>query len=92
MIGYVCRLLGVGGGEYVRTALLPPLLLGMFLGCGWLVSVNYAPIDSWMMFLLTGSAGMAIYLPLATLVELGPRTVWERIRGRLPLPLQSPIP
>ena len=84
VIGYVCHLLEVKKLDYVRVALLPPLLLGLLLGCGWLISIQYAPIDSWLMFLLTGSVGMAIYLPCAALMEFGPRAVGDRLRAWAP--------
>jgi peptidoglycan biosynthesis protein MviN/MurJ (putative lipid II flippase) len=73
VIGYVCRLLGVKGRDYVRTALLGPHALGLLLGGGWMVAVAWLPIETWSAFLITGFAGTAMYFLGAALIEFGPK-------------------
>jgi O-antigen/teichoic acid export membrane protein len=76
---YVCRLLGVRLRDYVRRAFLWPLVLTAVPVAVWLTARPWLEPYRWLSFLLVGGAGVALYLPLALLVERGPRAVWLRL-------------
>jgi O-antigen/teichoic acid export membrane protein len=76
---YVCRLLGVRLRDYVRHAFFWPLVLTAVPAAVWLAALPWLEPYHWFSFLLAGSAGLALYLPLALLVERGPRAVWQRL-------------
>jgi O-antigen/teichoic acid export membrane protein len=78
---YVCRLLGVRLRDYVRHSFLAPLGMTVIPAAVWLAALLWWKLDDWLSFLLAGSTGLAVYLPLALLAERGPRAVWQWLAG-----------
>ncbi len=70
---YICRLLGVGGGEYLRRAILPPLAPACLLSLFWHFVGGWVELTSWAALLQVGALGLAGYFGLAFLAEYGPR-------------------
>jgi O-antigen/teichoic acid export membrane protein len=85
LIFYICRTLEVGVGTYVRHAFLAPFMLALALACGWLI-VARGGLTSWTSLIGTGLGGLIGYLLVGSLIEFGPRKVWEFLKsvtGRL---------
>jgi O-antigen/teichoic acid export membrane protein len=77
---YICRVLGIGLGRYLRQSFLGPCLLGLPLAGAWLITVpQIAP--SWLGLLSVGSVGLAAYLTSAALMEFGWTAVLRPVRG-----------
>jgi O-antigen/teichoic acid export membrane protein len=72
---YVCRLLGVRVGMYLRRAFLAPCAVTALLALAWLGMTQWRTPETWLDLFLLGSGGAAAYLCAATLVEWGPRAV-----------------
>ncbi len=70
---YICRLLGVGGGEYLRRAILPPLAPACLLSLFWHFVGGWVELTSWAALIQVGALGLAGYFGLAFLAEYGPR-------------------
>jgi O-antigen/teichoic acid export membrane protein len=80
VMAYVCRMLGVGAGEYLRRSFRKPCVLALVLAAGWWgVRMAYPP-TTWAELLAMGMVGLAAYAGLASLTELGPMTVLARVR------------
>jgi O-antigen/teichoic acid export membrane protein len=70
---YICRLLNVSGGEYLRRAILPPLAPACLLGLFWHMVGQFFEPTSWAALAQVGILGLAGYFSLALLAEYGPR-------------------
>jgi O-antigen/teichoic acid export membrane protein len=86
VMGYVCRVLGIGVGTYFRRVFLKPLLLAGGLAAFWLTVVARAEPADWAGLIGTGGVGLVAYLAAAALLELGPAVVWRRLQAALPRP------
>ena len=75
----VCRWLGVGLGEYLRRSFLAPGAAALVPAAVWLAAVRWAEPDTWLSFLATGAAGVAVYFVLAAHLEFGLRAVAQRL-------------
>src|SRR5262249_27188591 len=78
---------------------LLPLLFAVPLAAGWLAAARNLELTSWGALIGTGAAGMAGYLGLAALAELGPRRLARRLGALVPgrvrgaaLPTRPPTP
>jgi O-antigen/teichoic acid export membrane protein/glycosyltransferase involved in cell wall biosynthesis len=78
---HVCRLLGVGLGEYLRRSFLMPLAGAALLAAGWFFLVEWIPPISWASLLLVGIAGLGGYSLIAIFLELG---TWKGRQGLRP--------
>jgi O-antigen/teichoic acid export membrane protein len=78
---YVCRLLGVRLGAYLRHSFLLPVAASSLLAAGWGLAACWLDLTSWGAWLLTGTAGLAGYLLLAALAEFGPQKVLRGVKG-----------
>jgi O-antigen/teichoic acid export membrane protein len=81
LLTYVCRLLGVGVGEYFRRSWLVPCSFALVLAILWWAVASFYPPVSWAGLLATGALGLTAYLGLALLVEVGPGAIWRRLKG-----------
>ncbi len=78
---YVCRLLGVSLGYYVRRAFLQPLLVTGLLTLAWLGALARHVPATWSEWLLLGFAGMTGFATIGLFVELGPRAVLSHLKA-----------
>ncbi len=78
---YICRTLDVRPGVYLRRSFLAPALAAAGLAMFWLIAVAWAAPATWAALVMTGSAGLAVYLPAAVLLEFGPAAVTARLRA-----------
>ncbi|HXG11939.1 MAG TPA: oligosaccharide flippase family protein [Gemmataceae bacterium] len=79
VLGYVCRTLGVGVGEYVRRAFLRPCAVVLPLAAGWMMARAEWEPASWPGLLTVGLAGLGGYAAVASVVEVGPRAIRDRV-------------
>lgn len=77
---YICRFLGVGGGEYLRRSILPPLAPACLLGLFWHLAGGWVALSSWAALAQVGALGLAGYFGLALLTEYGPRRLAGLLR------------
>jgi O-antigen/teichoic acid export membrane protein len=85
---YVCRALDVPFRTYLRRAFLAPVLVAVPLACAWWAAAATCDLSSWTALLAAGTAGLALYLAAAALIEFGPRTFARHataLRRRQPL-------
>jgi O-antigen/teichoic acid export membrane protein len=71
LAAHVCRLLGIGLGEYVWRSFLMPIAGVALLSAGWFMLVQWMPPMAWWSFLTVLLTGLAGYSLLATVFELG---------------------
>jgi O-antigen/teichoic acid export membrane protein len=83
LAGHVCRLLGVPLGSYVRHAFVLPVAIASVLAGGWLLAAGWFDLANWFALLATGAAGLAGYVALAVVVEVGPGVLLRQVRAAL---------
>jgi O-antigen/teichoic acid export membrane protein len=72
---YVCKLLQVNLGSYLRRSFLAPVMLTSLLALLWLGITYVRSPQTWLELLLISVAGAAAYLPAAAWIEFGPRAL-----------------
>jgi len=65
----VCRLVGLGLGEYLRLAFAAPCLAGLLLAAGWWLTGAADRATTWGAWLTVGALGAAGFALIAALVE-----------------------
>jgi O-antigen/teichoic acid export membrane protein len=78
LAAYVCRMLNVGIGSYVRHAFVAPCCLALLLAAGWLTAACCFDLTSWLPFLVTAAVGSAGYLFLVAVVEVDAAPIIRR--------------
>jgi O-antigen/teichoic acid export membrane protein len=87
---YICRVLDVRVRTYVRRAFLAPALMAVLLAAGWGAAAAWAELGTCPDLLVTGTAGLGLYLVAASLLEFGPQALGRRVRALLPSRLRTP--
>jgi hypothetical protein len=65
----VCRLVGLGLGEYLRRAFAAPCVAGLLLAAGWWLTSAADRATTWGAWLTVGALGTAGFALIAALVE-----------------------
>jgi O-antigen/teichoic acid export membrane protein len=68
---YVCRMLGVGLGSYLRRSFLAPCAAALLPAGVWLAAWAWAVPDTWLSLGATTAAGLSGYVLVAVAVEFG---------------------
>jgi O-antigen/teichoic acid export membrane protein len=80
VLGYVCRILSLPGGAYLRQAWRLPVLTGVVLVvCWWFVGSTFE-LTTWTRLLIAGFGGLLPYAGFAALTEVGVEPLLERLR------------
>jgi O-antigen/teichoic acid export membrane protein len=85
----VCIRLGIGRGEYVKQALLRPVIASALLAAIWWRSGHQPSASSWLEMVQEGGLGLAAYSGFALIVEWATarrRTKWSPLRPGSPIP------
>jgi O-antigen/teichoic acid export membrane protein len=77
---YLCRVLGVGAGEYLRRSFLVPCAAALIPCSLWLVIGYWPSPTSWLSLVSTGIVGVIGYAFLAAYREIGFRSLITRLR------------
>jgi O-antigen/teichoic acid export membrane protein/GT2 family glycosyltransferase len=78
---YVCRILDIPVGSYIRSSFLVPCLVTSLLVLAWRGLMLWRQPQTWLDLLLIGSAGAAAYLSAAGFAEIGPRAAVGLVRS-----------
>lgn len=81
VIGYTCRVAGIGWGHYLRTSWLRPLALVVVPTAVWL-TMDVAELTTWGKLISVGIAGLVPYALVVVAVEGKWATIVKRIQSR----------
>jgi len=80
IMAYVCRVVGLDIGLYVRRAWILPTGAGIVLAAGWWIIGTQPATPTWTWFLVTVSVGVSVYWGFAALMEIGREPVIRRLQ------------
>jgi O-antigen/teichoic acid export membrane protein len=81
LLAYVCRYLDVPLRRYLGYVFAVPVAAALPLAGAWWWAARSLALDTWPALVGTGAAGLAGYLVLAALAELGPRRLAAGVRS-----------
>jgi O-antigen/teichoic acid export membrane protein len=79
LVIYICRMVGVGAGGYLRYTFFAPVAALLPLAAAWLAAARWLDLTSWMSLVATGALGLGAYLLVGAFVEVGPRGVFRSL-------------
>jgi O-antigen/teichoic acid export membrane protein/GT2 family glycosyltransferase len=80
---YVCRILSIPIGAYLRSSFLAPCLVTALLALAWQGMMLWRSPQTWLDLFLLGAGGAAAYFSAAGFAEIGPRAAMGLARSAL---------